>query len=168
MSDPFMGEIRMFGGNFAPLGWAFCDGSLLPISSADALFSLIGITYGGDGVTTFAVPDLRGRFPVHRSATLPLGAAGGEETVRLTPTQVAQHSHDFNATKALADQATPAGNVPAQATTVTLYIEDTPAVALKDSAILPAAGGGLPHENMHPFQAVNFIIALEGIYPPRP
>lgn len=165
--DPFIGEIKMFGGNFAPLGWAFCDGSLVPISASEPLFSLIGTTYGGDGQTNFGLPDLRGRFPVHRSSTMPIGSAGGVEEVTLVSQQVSAHMHGFQATKTLADQATPGGNTAAQSTTVTLYIEDAPAVALNPAALLPFAGGNLPHENMHPYQAVNYVIALEGIYPPR-
>lgn len=167
MTEAFLGEIRMFCGNFAPVGWAFCDGSLVPISAADALYSLIGTTYGGDGQQTFGLPDLRGRFPVHRSTTLPIGTSGGQETVTLTAGQLAAHTHGFNGTKALADQPTPGGNVPAQATTITLYVEDVASVALDAAALLPAPGGGTAHENMHPFQAVNYIIALEGIWPPR-
>lgn len=166
--DPYLGEIKMFCGNFAPQGWAFCDGSLVPIPVADALFSLIGTTYGGDGQTTFGLPDLRGRFPVHRSSSLPMGSAGGVEEVTLTSNQVSAHTHPFQATTSLADQATPGGNTTAQATTITLYVEDTPVAGLNAAAILPFVGGGQPHENMHPFQAVNYIISLEGIYPPRP
>jgi len=165
--DPFIGEIKMFCGNFAPVGWSFCDGSLVPISQAEPLFALINTTYGGDGQTTFGLPDLRGRFPVHRSSALPLGAVGGVEQVTLASNNVAAHTHPFQATKALADQATPAGNTTAQATTITLYVEDQPAVGLNAAALLPFAGGGQPHENMHPYQAVNYIIALEGIFPSR-
>ena len=165
--EPFIGEIKMFAGNFAPLDWAFCDGSLLPIAAFDALFSLLGTTYGGDGQTTFGVPDLRGRFPVHRSPSLPIGQTGGVEQVTLTSNQVSSHTHPFQATTSLADQATPGGNTTAQSTTVTLYIEDTPVAGFDAKALAPFQGGNQPHENMHPFQAVNYVIALAGIYPSR-
>lgn len=165
--DSFIGEIKIFCGTFAPVGWAKCDGSLIPIQEADALFSLIGTTYGGDGQTSFALPDLRSRFPLHRGSATPLGGAGGVEQVTLASSQVAAHSHPFQATKALADNATPAGNTPAQATTLTMYIEDAPVLPLNAKALAPFTGGNLPHENMHPYQAVNYIICMDGVYPPR-
>jgi microcystin-dependent protein len=165
MSTPYIGEIRIFCGNFAPVGWLMCDGSLLPIDQYDVLFNLIGTTYGGDGQTTFGIPDLRGRFPLHRSGSTPIGAAAGEETVTLTAATIAVHTHNFVGTTALATDPTPGGNTTAEGTSVQLYVEDVLDQTLNANALLPAQGGGQPHENMHPFQVVNYIIATEGIYP---
>lgn len=165
MSTPFIGEIRMFAGTFAPVGWLMCDGSQLPISEYDALFNLIGTTYGGDGQETFSLPDLRGRVPLHRSGSFPLGSVGGVESVTLTQAQMPSHTHAFNATTALANQPTPGGNTPAQSGTVQLYTEDSANVPLDPQALLPSPGGNQPHENMHPFQVLNYIIAVYGIYP---
>lgn len=167
MSDPYIGEIRIFAGVFAPVGWWMCDGTLLPISQFDVLFALLGTTYGGDGQTTFAVPDLRGRLPLHRGPNYPVGSRGGAATVQLTPNQLAQHTHSFLATTAFATQPTPGGNVPAQGGTVQLWTEDNATVAMDPAALLPAPGNGQPHDNLHPFQAMSYIIATEGIYPSR-
>jgi microcystin-dependent protein len=166
MVDPFIGEIKIFCGNFAPVGWNMCDGSLLPIAGYDALFNLIGTTYGGDGQTTFGVPDLRGRFVMHRSGTSPIGLMGGEETVTLTSATIAAHTHGFLGTTALATDPTPGGNTTAEGTSVQLYVEDVIDQVLSKNALLPTQGGGQPHENMHPYQVINYIIATEGIYPP--
>jgi microcystin-dependent protein len=166
VSDPYIGEIRIFGGTFAPVSWNFCDGSLLPIAQFDALFNLIGTTFGGDGQTNFALPNLLGRIPVHRSNTLPVGLLAGTEEVTLTSNQVAAHNHAFQATTGLANQPTPGGNTPAQSGTVQLYTEDNANVPFDPRALLPVTGGNQPHDNMHPYQAINYIIALEGIYPP--
>jgi microcystin-dependent protein len=166
MVEPYIGEIRLFGGNFAPVGWLACNGSLLPISQYDVLFNLIGTTYGGDGQNNFALPDLRGRFPLHRSTQYPVGAPAGTESVTLTSATTAQHSHQFLATTALANQPTPGGNTPAQSGTLQLWAEDTTNAPLDPAALLPYLGGNQPHDNMHPYQAINYIIATEGIYPP--
>jgi microcystin-dependent protein len=163
MSDAFVGEIRMFGGNFAPAEWAFCDGRLLPISVYSTLFSLIGNTYGGDGVTNFAVPDLRGRLPVHQGDTYILGQAGGAETVILQPNQVAAHTHVVHAKSGAGDKDTPSGNVWASAPDAR-YSANPPALAMK-AALVSGTGGGQAHDNVMPFQAVNFIICLNGYYP---
>jgi microcystin-dependent protein len=166
--EPFFGEIRLFGGNYAPRGWLLCDGSLLPVQSFEVLFALLGTRFGGDGIQTFALPDLRGRVPVHASPQHPVGEKGGQEFVTLTAANFPKHDHAFNATTGLANQPTPGGNVPAQAATLQLYTEDQPAVTLSGSALVPFETGGQPHTNMIPFQALNYIIANNGIFPPRP
>lgn len=168
MSDPYVGEIRMFGGNFAPAGWAFCDGSLMPISENETLFQLIGTTYGGDGQSTFALPDLRGRVPIHMGTgaglTVQIGEQAGSETITLTPPQIPIHSHSLLASSDTASQTGPATNVLAQPPSGQLYLADTPGVALSPSS-LTQSGGNQIHDNMGPFLCVNFIISLFGIYP---
>jgi microcystin-dependent protein len=166
MVQPFIGEVKIFGGTYAPEGYEFCDGSLLPIDKNDALYRLLGTAYGGDGVTTFGLPDLRGRAPVHRGS-LSLGSKGGEEEVTLTDATYGKHSHTFSATLTLADQPSPAGNVPAQSGVVQLYADTTPDVEMDPSAVKPVPKTAVPHENMHPFQAINYIIATVGIFPNR-
>lgn len=171
MADPFVGEIRMFGGNFAPLYWYFCDGSLLPISEYDVLFNLIGTTYGGDGQSTFQLPDLRSRVPVHdgQGPGLPyytMGETGGAEAVTLTPQTMPQHSHALFASTDNGIYNTPVSNLPARGTNTRLYYQDapSPSLSLANEAIQPA-GEGQPHTNIQPYLAVNFIIAWSGIYP---
>lgn len=164
MSDPYVGEIRMFGGNFAPVGWALCQGQLLSIAENEALFQLIGTTYGGDGQSTFAVPNLASRLPVHVGPSFVLGEAGGEESVTLTTQQMPAHGHPVMASTAAGSQASPAGNVLADSTTVALYSGNAPNESLAAPTVQPA-GGSQPHDNMQPFLAINFIIALEGIFP---
>lgn len=165
MGDPYVGEIRMFGGNFAPAGWMFCWGQLLPISENETLFQLIGTTYGGDGESTFALPNLTARIPMHRqdTATGP-GEMGGVESVTLTTSQMPTHNHSFVATTALANKGTPGNVTVAQAPTVQMYAEDDAVAALAPQA-LGAVGGSQPHDNMHPFVAVSFIISLYGRFP---
>lgn len=163
MSSPFIGEIRMFGGNFAPAGWAFCDGSLIPISENDALFNLIGTTYGGDGVNTFALPDLRSRVPVHVGPGFALGQSGGVETVTLTTSQIPAHSHVPQAVIPNGSQAGPGSAVWAQSS-LNQFSTSAPNATL-DPGALGLAGGSQPHDNMVPFLAVNFILSLFGIFP---
>lgn len=168
MSSPYIGEIRMFGGNFAPAGWALCDGSLLPISENDALFILIGTTYGGDGQNTFALPDLRGRVPVHMGqgpglSNYTIGQQGGTEQVTLTVNQIPQHTHPGQAQSASGTQSSPANGVWA-ASTLSQYSSNN-ATATMNSQSIGAAGGSQPHDNMLPFQCISFIIALFGVYP---
>jgi microcystin-dependent protein len=165
--DPFIAEIRMFGGNFAPVGWATCDGQLLPIAQNTALFSLIGTIYGGDGQTTFALPDLRGRLPVHIGTGLSIGQASGSETIALTAANLPAHTHVANAastgtTLSPSGQywaADPGGNVAPYAA--------APDGSVMSGAAIGAQGGSQPHDNMQPFLALTFIIALQGIYPSR-
>jgi microcystin-dependent protein len=168
MAEPFLGEIRMFGGNFAPLGWAFCSGQLLPISEFDALFNLIGTTYGGDGQTTFALPNLQGRFAVHQgsngSSNRIIGEIDGTETITLNASQMPGHAHTAvgSGSGNLGSPANafwstdPGGN--------TAAYNETGGGAMSGSALLPA-GGGQPHDNRKPYLGVSFIIALEGIFP---
>ena len=164
MSNPYVGEIRIFAGNFAPAGWAFCNGQTMPISENETLFQLIGTTYGGDGQETFNLPNLQSRFPMHQGNGFTIGEMAGTEQETLTAQTTPVHSHPYIATTALADEATPGGNVFAQATTITVFIEDTPVSALAPQA-MGATGGNQPHENMHPYLVINFIISLFGIFP---
>lgn len=171
MSEPFVGEIRMFAGNFAPQGWALCDGQLLAISQNDALFSLFGTIYGGDGRTTFGLPDLRGRVPVHKGqgpglSNRPIGQKAGAENVTVTVNQLPSHGHPMQATEEPADSANPGGNLAARSTTMDLYINAGQNANLAPTAIT-ATGGSQPHSNLMPYLCVNFIVALFGIYPSR-
>jgi microcystin-dependent protein len=167
----------MFGGTFAPRGWAFCDGQLVSISENPALFSLLGTTYGGDGRTTFGLPDLRGRVPLHAGqgpglADRRLGHQGGVEQVTLSTNQMPAHQHtaQVNCNEGAGDSASPRGNVcSADASGMTASYHTTPNTQMNPEAVTVAtAGGSHPHDNMPPYQAVNFIIALVGIYPSRP
>ena len=171
MSEPFVGEIRMFAGNFAPRGWALCDGQLLAVSQNDALFSLLGTIYGGDGRTTFALPDLRGRIPIHAGSgpglTLRrIGAKGGMENVTVTANQLPSHTHPLQGTDDLGNTPSPSGNVPARSTSVDAYIGAAPSTNLSTSAVT-SVGGSQSHVNLQPFLCINFIVALFGIYPSR-
>jgi len=171
MSEPFVGEIRMFAGNFAPRGWAFCDGQLLAVSQNDALFSLLGTIYGGDGRTTFGLPDMRGRLPIH-AGTGPglsqrrLGSKGGEESVTLTVNQLPSHTHPIQASTAAATGNTPSGTVTAESPSVDVYAEIDANLNMSADAVTNV-GGSRNHTNLMPFLCVNFIIALFGIYPSR-
>lgn len=164
MAQPYVGEIRMFGGNFAPAGWLFCQGQLLSISENETLFQLIGTTYGGDGQTTFALPDLRGRLPVHQGSGFVLGAAAGAESVTLTTAQIPGHTHPMLASTDVATQSAPGGAVVAQSTVADLYIEDAPNADLATTALTPV-GGSQPHTNLQPYLCISFIISLFGIFP---
>ena len=173
MSEPFVGEIRMFGGNFAPRGWALCDGQLLSISTNDALFSLLGTIYGGDGRTTFGLPDLRGRVPIHLGqgpglSNRRIGAKTGLEKVTVTTGQLPQHSHP-SATEGSADSGDPGAQRFADTSPVVVYGEAEAGGELGAlaSAATPSRGRGGSHNNLAPFQAIHFIIALFGIYPSR-
>ena len=163
MAQPYVGEIRMFAGHFAPDGWLLCDGQLLPIAENETLFQLLGTTYGGDGESTFALPDLRGRLPLHQGAGFTLARKGGVEDVTLTVNQIPPHSHPLLASAALATQETPAGNLTGQAE-IAVYGQETPLGALNPAAV-SVAGGSQPHGNLQPYLCINFIIALFGIFP---
>ncbi|MEA2297905.1 MAG: hypothetical protein QOF77_841 [Solirubrobacteraceae bacterium] len=169
MGQPYIGEIRLFGGNFAPQGWAFCDGSLMAISDNDALFSLVGTTYGGDGQSTFGLPDLRGRVPLHQGTasgtSFVIGETGGTESVTLTTQQMPLHRHSLQASTNVGGASNPAGNVFAQGPPggVEVYTQDN-SVVPTGTPVSPA-GGGQPHENRQPLLAVSFIISLFGIFP---
>jgi microcystin-dependent protein len=165
MSEPFVGEIRMFGGNFAPQGWAFCEGQLLSIAQNDTLFQLIGTTYGGDGQSTFQLPDFRGRIPVHQGPGFTIGDKSGVETVTLTVQQLPAHTHQAQCKSTAGELGTPANAVwAASATDQTIYSNTAPNVNMNSTA-LPPAGGSQPHNNMAPFLAISFIISLFGIFP---
>jgi len=166
--DPFLGEIRIFGGNFAPRGWALCAGQILSIAQNTALFSLIGTTYGGNGQTTFALPDLRGRLPVQPSSLVSWGEVGGLEQVSLTANQLPAHSHPLFASTQPATLGIPTGNSVADTSGggPPLYAQGGASVAMSPAAIEPA-GLSLPHENRMPYLAMNYIIATEGIFPSR-
>jgi microcystin-dependent protein len=167
MAQPYVGEIRMFAGNFAPVGWAFCSGQLLPISENEVLFQLIGTTFGGDGESSFALPDLRGRIPVHQAASLgyPFGAGFGSEQVTLTQNEIPAHGHALFASASPAEAtAGPDGSLVADAGAVALYAAAPASVAMNAAAV-STQGGGQPHDNMAPYLCVNFIISLFGIFP---
>jgi microcystin-dependent protein len=171
MSDPFVGEIRMFAGNFAPRNYAFCDGQLLAISQNDALFSLLGTTYGGDGRTTFGLPDLRGRLPIHMGSgpgltPRSLGSRSGSETVTLTEAQIPRHRHGVRAVQSRANSGDPQGALLAAADS-NVYRSPGSLTNLAGESIADSTGAGQSHANVQPFLCVNFIIALFGVYPSR-
>jgi microcystin-dependent protein len=164
MAQPYVGEIRMFGGNFAPLGWMLCEGQLLPISENETLFQLIGTTYGGDGQSTFALPDLRGRVPLHQGNGFVLAETGGAEEVTLTPSQIPAHTHVLLANAQTATETIPGiGSVLAQPEPQ-VFGTRTPLQPLSPTAV-STVGGSQPHNNFQPYLCVNFIISLFGIFP---
>lgn len=163
MAQPYVGEIRMFAGNFAPAGWMFCEGQLLPISENETLFQLIGTTYGGDGQSTFALPDLRGRIPLHQGNGFILAETGGAEEITLTVSQIAAHSHPMLATNDVPTSSSPGNNLTGQAA-AKLYRAGSPSVLLSPGAVSPT-GGSQPHTNFQPYLCVDFIISLFGIFP---
>jgi microcystin-dependent protein len=154
----------MFAGNFAPAGWAFCNGAILPIDQNDALFNLIGTTYGGDGQTTFALPDLQSRIPVHVGPGFALGQSGGAESVTLTTSQIPAHSHVPQCFSTGGNQNKPDGGVWASSSPATYYASAAPSATM-DPAAIASTGGSQPHDNMVPFLVVNFILSLFGIFP---
>lgn len=164
MSDPYLGEIRIVSFTFPPRGWATCNGQLLPINQNQALFSILGTQYGGNGVTTFALPDLRGRVPVHQSPQLPVGAAGGEESHVLTTAELPAHRHQVRASPAAGTATVPTNAYPAAAPGAAYAAAaNTPML----STAVASVGGGQAHENRSPFLALNFTIALQGVFPSR-
>lgn len=164
MAQPYVGEIRMFAGNFAPAGWVFCEGQLLPISENETLFQLIGTTYGGDGQSTFALPDLRGRIPLHQGNGFILAETGGAEEITLTVQQIPAHSHPFLASGDVGNQVNAASNLPSNSQGAILYLEDAPTVNMSPQVVSPV-GGSQPHTNFQPYLCVDFIISLFGIFP---
>jgi microcystin-dependent protein len=166
MAQPYVGEIRMFAGNFAPAGWMFCEGQLLPISENETLFQLIGTTYGGDGQSTFALPDLRGRLPLHFGNNYILAETGGVEQVTLTTSQISNHSHPLLGSTATASSTDPSGNVGARVTAAAVfpYGNDSPNQQISPQAV-GSTGGSQPHNNFQPYLCVDFIISLFGIFP---
>lgn len=160
---PYVGEIRIFAGNFAPAGWMFCDGQLLPISENEVLFQLIGTTYGGDGESTFALPDLRGRLPLHQGNGFTLAETGGVEEVTLTVNQMPGHSHPLLASLDIPTQLSPQDNLTGQAATK-IYRAGNPTISLNSNSV-QATGGSQPHTNFQPYLCLNFIISLFGVFP---
>jgi microcystin-dependent protein len=173
MASPFLGEIRMFGGNFAPRGWAFCNGQIMPISQNTALFSLLGTTYGGNGTSTFALPNLQSRVPVHWGtgaglSSYVIGQQAGQENVTLLQSQMPAHTHLLNAVTSGGNQASPTGNLPAvESTGTSLNYSSDPANTTMNPAAVANAGQSLPVPVVQPYLAVSFIIALAGIFPSR-
>jgi microcystin-dependent protein len=172
MADPFVAEIRIFPFNFAPKGWAFCDGQLLPISQNTALFSLLGTTYGGDGKSTFRLPDLQGSVPMHPGqgpglSLHDLGEVGGSQFVTLLESEMPAHTHGLRASLDDADLRVPTPSRSLAKTSSSVYASGTPNTNLAFQALSPA-GGGLPHNNMQPYLTLNFNIALQGVFPARP
>jgi microcystin-dependent protein len=164
MAQPYVGEIRIFAGNFAPAGWMFCEGQLLPISENETLFQLIGTTYGGDGESTFALPDMRGRIPVHQGNGITLAEMAGVEEVTLTAQQIPNHSHPLLASSGTATTGTPGNLIPAAVQANTYFnLLDNP--ANMSAQAIGVAGGSQPHTNMQPYLCVDFIISLFGIFP---
>ena len=173
MTEPFLGEIKMFAGNFAPRNFALCDGQLLAISQNSALFSLFGTIYGGDGETTFGLPELRGRIPIHAGESAGpglsirnLGTKAGNETATVSSAQLPIHTHPLRGVNALATDADPNGRVPAETSAIDLYIDDVQNTDMASTAVTSLGGGG-SHNNIMPFQCINFIVALTGEFPSR-
>lgn len=166
MAQPYIGEIRMFAGNFAPAGWMFCEGQLVPISEYETLFNLIGTTYGGDGQSTFALPDLRGRLPIHQGSGFVLAETGGAEEITLTVSQIPAHSHPFLGTDNSGSTGSPSGATFARNASANFYTTDT-SVGLVNLAsnTVSSIGGSQPHTNFQPYLCVDFIISLFGIFP---
>lgn len=169
MAQPYVGEIRMFAGNFAPVGWMFCEGQSIPISENEVLFQLIGTTYGGDGEETFQLPNLQSRVPLHfgtgpDGTTYQQGELSGVESVTLTGQQIPIHTHTFIGTSNAANTGNPANKVLAQSPNVAYMIASDPTVAMNAAAVTPV-GGSQPHENCQPFLCINYIISLFGIFP---
>lgn len=164
MSDPYVGEIRMFAGNFAPAGWAFCDGALMSIAENEVLFQLIGTTFGGDGEQTYALPDLRGRVPIHNGNNYVLGESAGVESVTLTTQQMPAHTHAFGVANSTANSPNPGNNIVGLSTKIQAFYGDIPSTAMNPSSLAPV-GGNQPHGNIMPYLCINFIISLYGIFP---
>ncbi len=163
MAQPYVGEIRMFAGNFAPAGWMFCEGQLLPISENETLFQLIGTTYGGDGESTFALPDMRGRIPIHQGNGFILAETGGAEEITLTVNQIPAHTHTLLGSKDPANARSATGQILGR-TAAEAYASEVTAQQLSPAAITPT-GGSQPHTNFQPYLCVNYIISLFGIFP---
>jgi microcystin-dependent protein len=169
MSQPYVGEIRMFGGNFAPAGWMFCNGQLVPISENETLFQLIGTTYGGDGQETFQLPNLQSRIPIHQGqgpglSSYIIGEAAGVESVTLTTQQIPNHNHAAVGAAVTGDQTSLNNALPANSVTITPYLNTSPDAPFNAAAIGPT-GGSQPHENLQPYLCINFIISLFGVFP---
>lgn len=164
MAQPYVGEIRMFAGNFTPAGWMFCEGQLLPISEYETLFQVIGTNYGGDGESTFALPDLRSRLPIHQGNNFILGETGGVEEITLTVNQIPSHKHTLLVTSGPGSANSPVLGVLAESPSISTFIEQGPETALSPQSVAPV-GGSQPHTNFQPYLCVSFIISIFGIFP---
>lgn len=164
MSEPFIGEIRLFANNYAPRGWMFCEGQILAINMNQALYSLLGNVYGGDGVSTFALPDYRGRVPVHVSSNIPLGTSQGEAAHTLTVNEMPQHTHQVSGSSNPAGSPSPLNNAWAEASN---QYDPAATMAPMNAQAISTAGGSQPHSNLQPYQVLNYAIAIEGIFPSR-
>lgn len=167
--QPYIGNIMLFAGNFAPRGWVFCDGRLLSIANDTALYALLGTTYGGDGITTFAVPDLRSRVPIHQGtgpglSNYVIGQQSGTETVTLLNTQIPIHTHPVAVSSSAASTGTPSSSVTLGVAAAEIYIADT-ADGVMNAQSISVAGGSQPHDNLQPYLALNYVIAIDGIFP---
>jgi microcystin-dependent protein len=165
MAQPYVGEIRMFAGNFPPAGWEFCEGQLISISENETLFQLIGTTYGGDGESTFGLPDLRGRIPIHQGNGFMLSDKDGAEDVTLTVNEIPAHSHLMQASGNVANTSLPANAVLAASSQVRAFFGEPPGNQTMDNSMLIPVGGSQPHSNMQPYLCINFIISMFGIFP---
>ncbi|MFF2093349.1 phage tail protein [Paenibacillus sp. NPDC058174] len=164
MSERYLGEIRIFSGSYAPVGWAFCDGSIIPIAENEALYVLLGTTYGGDGFSTFALPDLRGKLPIHASQNYPLGSIGGSESVTITTSQLPAHTHLVAANANASNSGAPQNQFFGISNEGKSYTTDSPNGQMLPTSVAPA-GGSQPHDNMMPYLVTNYIIATSGIFP---
>lgn len=164
MAQPYIGEIRMFAGNFAPSGWLLCNGQLLPISQYDTLFNLIGTTYGGDGQTTFALPNMQSRIPVHQGNGFVLSETGGNEDITLTSNQIPVHNHGLVSSSSIANSASPVNNSLAVSSQVSAFVSPDNASNMNAGSVTNT-GGSQPHTNMQPSLCINFIISLFGVFP---
>ncbi|WP_042167114.1 phage tail protein [Paenibacillus gorillae] len=164
MSERYLGEIRIFGGNYAPVGWALCDGSIVQIAENEALYVLLGTTYGGDGISTFALPDLRGKLPIHMSPNYPLGSIGGSESVTLMTSQLPAHTHFVAANANASDSGAPQNQFFGLSNDGKSYTTDNPNGQMLPNSVTPV-GGNQPHNNMMPYLVTNYIIATSGIFP---
>lgn len=164
MAQPYIGEIRIFAGSFAPAGWMLCNGQLLPISENDALFVVLGTRYGGDGQETFALPNLQSRVPLHQGNGFIAGESGGSESVTLTTNQIPAHSHPMLGSTDIANSPNPQDNVVARSGQVNMFLNSAPTVAMSNQSVTPV-GGSQPHTNMQPYLCLNYIISLFGRFP---
>jgi len=171
MSSPYVGEVRLVGFNFAPVNWSICNGNILSISGNESLFNLIGTTYGGNGQTTFGLPNLQGRVPVHQGtgggATYVIGQLGGQEAVSISAANYPAHNHTLQASSTAGASATPANNTVGSGSKIYAPPTDNPGTAMNAAMVSVSTGGNLPHNNVQPFLALNWIIALYGIFPPH-
>lgn len=167
MGQPFLGEVKIISWNFPPKGWAFCNGQLLAINQNQALFSVLGTTFGGNGQTNFGLPNLQGRAPIHQGQGFSVGTVGGEENHTLTIQEMPAHNHPVQGTSITANQNNPASNALAASSGFQLYTTQTASLTPIEPSTITSNGGSQPHSNLQPYLVLNFIIALQGIFPSR-